>query len=153
ETAKEQIDKASALAENDPRVAIQQARLAVVRGDVAWLRVRLLRGEGSDATPAADDPAARRELDVVADRARKAADRAAGLAPTDPAVIRYRIDALRLAGDITGARKLVGGLGVSSSQPESAVVLAALDLSEDKPDWRTVIERLRGAAGAEQNLG
>jgi hypothetical protein len=72
-------------------------------------------------------------------------------------VIRYRIDALRLSGDAAGARNLIksaaGGLGVASTQPESAVVLAGLDLAEDKPDWRTVIERLRAAAGSEQNLG
>jgi predicted Zn finger-like uncharacterized protein len=149
ETAKEHVDKATALGENDPRVASQAARLAMVRGELAWLRVRAM---------ASDDPqlpAARKDLEVAGERARKAAERLAELAPNDAAVPRYRIDALRLAGDREGARKLVPTLSASSTQPDNALVLAALDLSEDKPEsaWASVIERLRTAARSEQKLG
>lgn len=147
ELAKEQFDKASILAEKDARVVADLARLAATKADVEWLRARLL---------AADDPeqpSVRRELDQAVQRARRAADRAAEIAPEDPIVARSRIDALRLAGDLEGARKLVGAVAGASSQPDNALVLAELDLAEGKPDWSTVISRLRTAVGGEGNAG
>ncbi len=115
ESAKEQFDKASVLGERDPRAVADLARLAAAKADVDWLRLRLL---------ARDDPeqaTAQRELEQAAQRTRKAADHAAELAPTDPAVLRSRIDALRLAGDLGGARKLVGGhLGVERTARQRA---------------------------------
>ncbi|MFT3767903.1 MAG: zinc-ribbon domain-containing protein [Minicystis sp.] len=147
ELAKEQFDKASVLAERDARVVADLARLAAAKADVDWLRVRLL---------AADDPeqaGARRELEQAVQRARRAADRAAEIAPADPGVARSRIDALRLAGELDGARKLVGAVSGESSKPENALVLAALDLAEARPDWSTVIGRLRTAVGGEGNSG
>lgn len=147
EFAKEQFDKASVLAERDPRVGADLARLAVTKADVDWLRTRLLAGDDPEQS------AARRELDQAVQRARRAADKAAELSPTDAAVTRSRIDALRLAGDLESARKLVAQLSGQSSQPENALVLAELDLAESKPDWSTVIGRLRTAVGGEGNLG
>lgn len=147
EAAKEAIDKAGLLGESDPAVAIAALRLAVVRADVAWLRVRIL-ADGDSLLPSA-----KRDLEQTADRANKAAEHASKLAPGDPAVLRHRVDALRLAGDRAAARALVGGLGAQSTNPEAVLALAALDLAEDKPDWRTVVERLRSAGAAEQNLG
>jgi len=147
ESAKEQFDKASVLGERDPRAAADLARLAAARADVDWLRVSLL---------APDDPelsTARRALEQAAARVRKAADRAAELAPTDPGVLRSRIDALRLAGDLGGARKLVAGISASSAQPDNALALAELDLAESKPDWPTVLGRLRTALATDGNLG
>jgi predicted Zn finger-like uncharacterized protein len=147
ELAKEQLDKASVLAERDPRVVSDLARLAAAKADIEWLRVRLL---------AADDPeqsTARRELEQAVQRARRAADRAAEVAPGDAAVIRSRIDAARLGGDLDGARKLVGSIAGPSSQPENALILAELDLAEARPDWPTVIGRLRTAVGGEGNIG
>ena len=146
ELAKEQLDKASVLAEKDPRLLTDLARLAVAKADVAWLKLQLL---------ASDDPdhaVVKKELDDAAARAQKAAERAADAAPSEPAVVRARIDALRIAGDRAAARKLTSSAG-NSGQPETALVLAALDLAEDKPDWTTVIERLRAATRAEQGLG
>ena len=145
--AQEQFSKASVLSEKDARVAADLAHLAAVRGDIAWLRVRLL----PDSDP--DHATAQRELDQAADRARKAAAAAAEIAPTDASVIRARIDALRLTGDVVAARKLVAGLAAAGAQPDNALALAELDLAEAKPDWPTVLGRLRSALGSDQNLG
>jgi predicted Zn finger-like uncharacterized protein len=147
EAAKESLDKASALSDKDPRIAARLAHLAAVRADIPWLLVRLLPEEDPDRVNA------QRELEIAVTRARQAADRAQALAPQDPEVTRSRIDALRLAGDLEGARKLVATLPKSSAQPENDMLLAALDLAEAQPGWPTVIERLRSAARAEQNLG
>jgi hypothetical protein len=147
ELAKEQLDKASALAEQDPRVLSDLAHLAAVKADLEWLRVRLL----ADADP--EQASARRELEQAAQRARRAADHAAEVAPNEAAVARSRIDALRLAGDLAGARKLVAAVAGASAQPDNALVLAELDLAESRPDWSTVIGRLRTAVSGDGNLG
>ena len=147
EAAQEQFAKASVLSERDARVAIDLARLAVVRGDIAWLRVRLL----PDGDPDLDT--AKRELDQAAERSRKATAAAAELAPNDPAVIRARIDTLRLSGDVVGARRLVASISAASGQADNALALAELDVGEAKPDWPTVIGRLRVALSGDQNLG
>lgn len=141
------LDKASALAEKDPKVAVEQARLAAVQADFKWLRLRLL--------PIGDpeQPLIQRELDAALERAKKAVDHAQAIAPGDQAVTRRRIDLLRMAGNLQEARKLVAGLPGAGSQPESALVLAALDLAEDKPSWPSVIERLRTAVVGEQSIG
>ena len=147
EAAQEQFAKASGIEERDARVAIDLAHLAAVRGDIAWLRVRLL----PDGDPDLDT--AKRELDQAAERSRKATAAAAELAPNDPAVVRARIDTLRLSGDMVGARRLVSSISAASGQADNALALAALDLGEAKPDWTTVIGRLRVALGGDQNLG
>ena len=147
EAAQEQFAKASVLSEKDARVATDLAHLAAVRGDIAWLRVRLL----PDGDPDLDT--AKRELAQAAERARKAAAVATELAPSDAAVTRARIDALRLSDDLVGARKLVSTISAASAQPDNALALAELDLGEAKPDWPTVIGRLRAALSSDQNLG
>lgn len=147
ELAKEQFDKASVLAERDARVVADLARLAAARADIEWLKVRLLAADDPD------QPVARRDLDKAVQRARRAADRAGEIAPADASVTRARIDALRLAGDLDGARKLVAAVAGQSAQPENALVLAELDLAEARPDWATIIGRLRTAVGGDGNLG
>lgn len=147
DAAKEALDKASVLVESDPRVAIGLARLAVVHADTRWLGLRLLPANDPDRA------AAKRELELAGQRARKAADRAIQLAPSNPAAVRARLDSLRIEGDLEGARKLVAALAPAASQPESSLALAALDLAEENPSLPAAIERLRGAAAAEQGLG
>jgi tetratricopeptide (TPR) repeat protein len=83
----------------------------------------------------------------------KAADEAASISPNDPAVLRARIDALRLEGDVSKARSLVGMLTADASQPETAYVLAALDMAEATPAWPSVVNRLRTAASGERGPG
>jgi tetratricopeptide (TPR) repeat protein len=69
------------------------------------------------------------------------------------AATRSKIDALRLACDRDAARSLVAKVIAQASQPETAYVLAALDVAEPEPLWTTVIERLRAAASGEGNAG
>jgi predicted Zn finger-like uncharacterized protein len=148
ETAKESFDKASALAEKDAHVLLDVARLAAIRADVPWLKSRLL------APDAADDIRVTKEnLGELSAAAKKAADDALAVAPDDPAALRTKIDALRITGDRDGARALVSKAALSPSQPETAYVLAALDLADNDPLWSTVIERLRVAASAESGPG
>jgi predicted Zn finger-like uncharacterized protein len=147
EGAKEQLDKASVLAEKDPQVAVHLAHLAVVRADLRWLEVRVLPPQGPEATVAIA------ELNDAIDKMKKAVEGARALAPNDAAVKRYRLDALRIAGDRAGARALVTELSGGSKTPEDSLTLAALDLLEEKPSWPTVIERLRAATSSDGNLG
>jgi predicted Zn finger-like uncharacterized protein len=147
ETAKESFDKASALAERDPRVLIDLARLDAARADTDWLKARLLSNDHPDVLAAI-----KRQAQQSADRALRAADRAAEVAPEDAKVIRAKIDALRLSGNLLGARALVVKVGATAAQPETAYVLAALDLAEPSPSWPAVLDRLKAAAG-ESNLG
>jgi predicted Zn finger-like uncharacterized protein len=147
ETAKESFDKASALAERDSRVLVDLARLDAARADLDWLKVRLLPGDQGDVLAAA-----KRQAQDSAARAMKLADKAAEVAPDDAKVVRAKIDALRLTGDLAGARLLVARVGSIAGQPETAYVLAALDLAEDAPSFPPVIDRLKTAAAGEQNL-
>lgn len=148
ESAKEQVDKASVLAEKDLSVLSLTARLEASRADTHWLALKLI-----DPAHQAELDVERAELATRLPRVKKTADAAAAVSASDPSVIRARIDALRLDGDVTGARKLVGALGSDGSQPETAYVLAALDLAEASPAWPTVIDRLRTAASAEHGVG
>lgn len=147
EGAKEKLDKASALAESDPRVVTQIARLAVVRADQRWLKVRILPPGGAEAA------LAKSELADATDKMKKAVDAAKALLPNDPVVRRYRVDALRIAGERSAARSLIGEMPAAGRTLQDELTLAALDLAEDKPVWPTVIERLRAASAGDGNLG
>jgi predicted Zn finger-like uncharacterized protein len=148
EGAKEQLIKASALAENDKRVLVDLARLAEAHADIPWLRLRLVPESAKDVRALA-----KRELDDLSARAKKAADKVFQAAPDDLAAVRVKLDSLRLIDDRSIARSLAPKLSSSALQPETAYVLAALDLGEASPPWTTVIERLRLAATAETSPG
>jgi predicted Zn finger-like uncharacterized protein len=148
ESAKEQFDKASALSEKDPAVLSALAHFEAARADVHWLSSKVV-----DPANTAGVDAERSELTARLSRVRRATDSAVAAAPTDRAVLRARIDTLRLAGDVSAARALVGQLGPDSSDPETAYVLAALDLAEPTPAWSTAIDRLRTAASTERGFG
>lgn len=141
------FDKASALAEHDVRVLVDEARVAAARADVPWLAMKLLPPDAKDLARTTKS-----DLDDRVARARKAADAALAVAPEDVSVVRAHIDALRLSGDRDAARKEVAKIA-QAAQPEAAYVLAALDLAEPDPLWTTVIDRLRVAAGGEGNAG
>lgn len=147
EGAKEAFDKASVLAEKHPQLLADLARLASVRADWAWLKPRLLPPEPPDAINAA-----KRALDAAAERAHFAVEQLAEIAPDAPTTLRAKIDVLRMAGDLASARALVAKVGSISSQPETGYVLSMLDLAEEAPSWPTVIDRLRTAVAAEQDL-
>jgi tetratricopeptide (TPR) repeat protein len=148
EEAQEDLDKASALAEGDPRVRLDEARVSTAQADVPWLKLKLL------APTAADEiRMAKAQLDERVAKAGRLADGALTSAPDSPAAARVKLDALRLAGDQGGARALVAKVIAQASQPETAYVLAALDLAEPEPLWTTVLDRLRLAAAGEGNSG
>jgi tetratricopeptide (TPR) repeat protein len=134
------FDRASVLAEKDPRVLLDEARVADAKADLPWLRLRLLAPEAID-----DARATRAQLDERLQHALKGSEDALAVAPADPAAARARLDALRLAGQGGDARGLVGKVIAQASQPETAYALAALDLAEPEPLWTTVLERLRTA--------
>ncbi len=155
DSAKTNFDKASGVAEKDPRVLLPEARLATIRADVPWLKQRLIAPPGVDvpASAQADVAANKASLDDLAGKAKKAADDAVSAAPDDPAALRVKVDALRIAGDRDAARALVGRVATNASQPDTAYVLGALDLAEIDPPWSVVLERLRTAAAGEAGLG
>ena len=148
DAAQENFDKASALAEDDARVLLDEARVACAKADVPWLKLRLLPADAAD-----EQRTARAALEDLAARAKRLSGRARSRAPDDTAAARVEVDALRLAGDRDGARARVSKITAQASQPETAYVLAALDLSEPEPVWATVVERLRLAASGEGNAG
>lgn len=148
DAAKAAFDKASLLDEHNPRVMQQLARLANVRADVAWLRLRLIPADRPEARELAQRELSMRLTDATA--LSQKADRSSS---GDVSAARIRLDALRLAGDLEAARKLVPRVSGRATDPEVAYVLAALEMSEATPNWSIVIERLRLAAASEQSLG
>ncbi len=148
ELAKEKFDKASALAESDPRVLLDIARLAAARADVPWLMTRLLPESAAD-----DLKVAKQQLTDLGAAAKHAAEVASSASPEDNAATRAHVDALRIVGERDAARGYVTKIIGNASQPETSYVLAALDLAEIDPLWATVIDRLRVAAAGEGNAG
>jgi predicted Zn finger-like uncharacterized protein len=146
--AKENFDKASALAEKDARVQVPLARWANVKADLPWLKVRLMSADQTDALALA-----RKEAEESSARALQLSQHALELAPDDPTVVRARVDALRISGDVAGARKLLAQTPLPAAEPDTAYVLAALDMSEPNPNWDLIIDRLRNAVTGEQMLG
>ncbi len=148
EAAKASFDKASVLAENDPHVLRQLARLTNIKADQAWLKIRLLDPDQPDVIRVT-----RSELQTRAKQALKSSNRVMTLAGQAPESVRVRIDSLRLSGDLSGARSLVPKLSDHTSEADYAYVLAALEMCERSPNWTTVVDRLRVAMAGEQNLG
>jgi len=148
EGAKEEFDKAAALAEKDPAVLTALARLETLRADVSWLKLRIIDPSSTDLVQATY-----RELGRRVGKAHTAVDRAFAVSPEDPAVLRARVDALRLSGEADKAREWLAPLSANASVPENAYVLAALDLADPAPVWPSVIDRLRTAAAAELDPG
>ncbi len=144
--AKENLDKASVLAEKNPRLLLDIARLATARADVSWVRQQVVGSEG-------DVAAARAKTAELAAAALVAADAAVSAAPDEPAAVRTKIDALRAAGQLEKARGLVPKVVSQGNQSESAYVLAALDMATADPVWSTVLQRLRLAASVEGASG
>src|ERR1019366_7844271 len=118
ELAQESFDKASALAERDPRVLLDEARVAAAKTDVPWLALRLLPASAADEVRTT-----KAQLADRVPRGRKAAAVAVTAAPEDPAAMRAKVDALRLVGEREAARSYVPKITAQASQPETAYVL------------------------------
>lgn len=148
DVAQGDFDKASVLAERDPRVLVDEARVAEAKADIPWLRGRLLP---ADATLEAR--VTRSQMEESAAIARRASDEAMSIAPQDPRAILSKLDALRLSGDVDGARGYVVAVFARASEPETAYSLAALDLAQPGQPLGAAIERLRLAAAGELRPG
>jgi tetratricopeptide (TPR) repeat protein len=151
DAAQGDFDKASVLTERDPRALLGEARVAVAKADVLWLKQRLLAPDASE-----DARVTKVQLDALVATARQAADDALSVAPSDVAAMRTKLDSLRLAGDADGARAYVTGVAPQASQPDTAYSLAALDLLQvSSPSFpvATTVARLRTAADAEGGAG
>jgi tetratricopeptide (TPR) repeat protein len=144
DAAQGDFDKASVLTERDPRVLVGQARVAATKADIPWLKTRLL---AADAIEEARTTKA--ELDERVAVARHAADEAEAAAPRDPRALRAKLDALRLGGDLEAARGYVVAVFAQASEPETAYVLAALDLAQPASPIAAVVDRLRLATASD----
>ena len=129
--ATERVGQAEALAKS-ARALLERARIDAAVADTSWFHARLVAAPG---TPYEAIPAAK--------SARTSADAAMVAAPTDPAAARAKLDALRIAGDLEGARALVPRLASIGEQSETAYVTAALELAEEGPVSLGAIARLR----------
>ncbi|HEY5145549.1 MAG TPA: tetratricopeptide repeat protein [Polyangiaceae bacterium] len=148
EVAQGDFDKASVLTDHDPRVLLDVARIAAAKADVPWLKLRLLPPGATD-----EGRLTKLQLDEQVAAARQTADDALAVAPHDPDALRAKLDALRLAGDVDGARGYVVAVFSQASQPETAYALGALDLLQASPPWATIVDRLRVAADGEGTAG
>jgi predicted Zn finger-like uncharacterized protein len=179
ESANAELAKASVLAENDPRIAAESARLEVARVEQLWTLRRLnaaldaaradvakppaARRKKTDAELAAEALAATREASEKAlleqsfrdrlARAKLAVTEASRRAPTALDVVRAQVDLHRLDGQLPQARALVGALSAQASDPDNAYSLGALDLAEGPSGTASALERLRVAARSEEGLG
>jgi tetratricopeptide (TPR) repeat protein len=140
------FDKASVLADRDRRVLVGQTRVAAAKADIPWLKLRLLPPGATESARVASA-----ELEERVAVARHVADDALSAAPQDPGAMRAKLDALRLAGDAQAARGYVVAVFAQAADPETAYVLAALDLGQPASPWATVVERLRVATGPAGN--
>jgi tetratricopeptide (TPR) repeat protein len=146
--ARENLAQARALGAQDARVLGAIAQLENANAGLAWLRLCLVDPADHDL-----GELSHRRLEAAVERARTAVDAAGQAAPGDPAVVRAQVDWLRLKGDLTKARDLIGPLAAKPSDPANAYALGALDLAEPAPIWASVLDRLRNAARADQGLG
>jgi predicted Zn finger-like uncharacterized protein len=179
ENANAELAKASVLAEGDPRIAGEYARLEVARVELLWTQRRLNaaldaaraevlaktppRRKKTDAELAAEALATTREASEKTlleqnfqDRLGKAKLAVAEAVKRTPAaldVVRAQVDLARLDGQLPQARTMVGALSAQSSDPDNAYSLGALDLAEGPSGMASAIERLRVAARSEEGLG
>jgi predicted Zn finger-like uncharacterized protein len=179
ESANAELAKASVLAENDPRIAAEYARLEVARVELLWTQRRLNaaldaaradalqkappRRKKTDAELASEALAATREASdkTILEqtfqerlaKAKLAVAEAVKRAPTALDVVRAQVDLARLDGQLPQARTMVGALSAQASDPDNAYSLGALDLAEGPAGVASAIDRLRVAARSEEGLG
>ena len=146
--AQSALDKASVLSGPDARVSLDLARVASARADIPWLKLRMLSPDAAD-----EIRITKATLTEEATIAVRAAQDAVTAHPDDTQALAAKIDALRLAGEIDAARGYVVAVFGKAADPETAYVLAALEMAQGAPAWPAVIERLRIAASGEGSSG
>lgn len=136
--AKENVDKASAIAENDARVATQRVHVIIVRADLAWLAMQA----SSPAQTQANAPKSA-ETKIAADRLADALARFGTLdrAQCSPACL---VDLERMNGHMDAARDRAKAIpepsGLSGKFARAAIALV------DKR-WDGVVSELADATG------
>ncbi len=148
DAAQTAFDKASVLAGTDPHVDLDLARVAAAKGDVAWLKLRILPPDATDEIRVANA-----DLGRYAALSVRASQDALSAKPDDPQALTAKINALRLAGETDAARANVVAVFGRASDPETAYVLALLEMTQTPPPWASVLDRLRLAAAAEWSSG
>ncbi len=121
---------------NAQAITTLRARVLTAIADEQWLIGRL-------------DPS--RKSDDFARQAGQATLKAFAMAPQDPDVVRARIDALRILGELTAARALVEKAPLRDN--DTAYSLAALDIAQGGALPPSVVDRLTAAATGESELG
>jgi predicted Zn finger-like uncharacterized protein len=179
ESATAELAKASVLGENDPRVAAEAGRLEVARVELLWGQQRInaaLRAAKAEVAQRAPVRRKKTEAELSAEalsaerdasdekllaqsfrerlaKAKAAVTTAVQRAPTSIEVVRSQVDLLRLDGQLSQARTMVGALSAQASDPDNAYSLGALDLAEGPSGYPAAIDRLRVAARSEEGLG
>jgi Flp pilus assembly protein TadD len=179
DNARAELAKASVLAEAEPQVVTATAQLELAQAEQSWLLLRAGAALEAARAAAAKAPASRKRLseaEAVAEakaaeqqvtekkqleqafqdrmaKAKAAVASAVMRAPNALDVVRARVDALRLEGQLKEARTLVSVLSAEASDPANAYSLGALDLAEGESGYPSAIDRLRVAARAEEALG
>jgi tetratricopeptide (TPR) repeat protein len=148
DAAQTAFDKASVLAGNDGHVDLDLARVAGAKGDVAWLKLRILPPDATDEIRVANA-----DLGRYAALSVRASQDALNTKPDDPQALTAKINALRLAGETDAARANVVAVFGRASDPETAYVLALLEMTQTPPPWASILDRLRLAAAAEWSSG
>lgn len=146
--AQSDFDKASVLPGVDARVSLDLARVAAAKADVPWLELRLLPPQATDAIRVA-----RASLAEHAAVAVHAAQDAANAHPDDTRALTAKIDALRLSGEVDAAHGYVVAVFGKAAEPETAYVLALLEMAQASPPWPAIADRLRNAAAGEWSTG
>lgn len=135
ETAKENLDKASALDESSARVLEALAVLDARRADEAWLRAEL-EPRDAGATAGGDG------VKELAERALTAVGRARAAKATGVALAAAEVDALRVTADTARARRTLAKHGANKDAAEMQYARAMLDVAEDRARWPEIVDAL-----------
>jgi tetratricopeptide (TPR) repeat protein len=142
------FDKASVLAVGDAHVALDLSRVEAAKADIAWLTLRLIPANAADEVRVTRSALADHAALAVRD-----AQSAVSLKSDDLPATVAKIDGLRLAGETDAARALAVAVLGLAADPETAYVLAALEMTQGTPAWPSIVDRLRVAAAGEWSSG
>jgi predicted Zn finger-like uncharacterized protein len=140
EAAKEQLDKASALADGNPALLSARAHLETLRADTLWLKLRLLDDNDAQLIRRTEQELGRR-----ATKAREELERALAAQPNDGKLARLQIDVLRLNNALDEAQARAKPMQASAQDPQTAYALAMLGVAQPVPAWPRVVEQLQTA--------
>lgn len=145
EAAKGNFDKATVLAPDVGESFVWLARVEATKASRVWLLKLMTPAEDTAGTQHFEQ-----QLKARLGKLDKALEAARPVAKTDAELPALEVDALRLSGDLEGARRRVSA--VKQDSPETSYVLAMLDLAEPEAALVTATERLGRSASIERGL-